>query len=103
MTLKPGAPLDVTAKDFSFSPANVRVTGATASKPARLRIAVTNKGVQGHDLRVEKGADDLGGTPVFTGGQTRTATVRLKPGTYTMVCTVSNHEQLGMKGTIVVR
>ena len=45
----------------------------------------------------------LGQTPTAQPGTTVTAVVDLKPGTYLMRCTLANHDDLGMTGTLVVR
>jgi uncharacterized cupredoxin-like copper-binding protein len=44
----------------------------------------------------------VGGTPTFQGGRTRTAWIKLQLGSYRMVCTVGDHEDLGMVGTLEV-
>jgi plastocyanin len=90
VTVKAGLPLAVTARDYSYSPSSVVVTGAAAGGSTPVKISLDNKGVQG-------------GTGVFTGGQKQSATVKLEPGTYSMICSVANHEQLGMKATLVVK
>jgi uncharacterized cupredoxin-like copper-binding protein len=79
-----------------LTPARVR----TGGKPIHLEL--DNKGTLAHDLRVAQGGRDLGGTPTFAPGATRGGTVKLAPGRYRMVCTVANHEQLGMVGQLEV-
>ena len=98
VTLPAGKPLVVKADEYRFDPSNVVVK---AGGP--LRIKLTNDGAQAHDLHIQRGGDDLGGTPVFSPGQTKTATVKLAPGQYDFVCTVGDHEQLGMKGKLTVK
>ncbi|MGH2838244.1 MAG: plastocyanin/azurin family copper-binding protein [Thermoleophilaceae bacterium] len=50
------------------------------------------------------GASELGGTPTFIGGDARTGIVRIDaPGDYKLVCTVGDHEALGMTGTLTVK
>jgi uncharacterized cupredoxin-like copper-binding protein len=44
----------------------------------------------------------VGGTPAFQGGK-RTAHVKLEPGRYEFLCTVGDHAELGMRGTLRVR
>jgi uncharacterized cupredoxin-like copper-binding protein len=41
--------------------------------------------------------------PFLVSGQTATMTVKLKPGTYTYVCSVKYHAAQGMQGTLTVR
>ena len=42
-------------------------------------------------------------TTTLLPGDGATKAVTLAPGAYTMLCTVANHEQLGMTGRLVVR
>lgn len=95
-TFRAGQPVRVSAKEYFFTPARVR----TGGKPIRLELH--NQGTLAHNLRVLQGARDLGGTPTFAPGPTRGGTVKLAPGRYRMVCTVANHEQLGMVGQLEV-
>jgi plastocyanin len=98
VTLPAGKPLVVKADEFKFDPSNVVVKGG-----GPVRIKLTNVGAQAHDLHVERDGDDLGGTPIFGPGQTKTATVKLAPGKYDFLCTVGDHAAQGMKGTLTVK
>ena len=64
-------------------------------------------GAPGHRQRLPEvvGDDgqDIGGTPSFAPGDTRSVRLRLQPGTYELLCTVGDHAQLGMKGELTVR
>jgi plastocyanin len=91
-----GQPVRVVAKEYFFTPARVRTEG----KPIRLEL--DNEGTLAHDLRVVRGGRDLGGTPTFALKATRGGSLTLAPGRYRMVCTVANHEQLGMVGELEV-
>jgi plastocyanin len=91
-----GQPLRVVGKEHFFTPARVRASGD------QIRIELANEGTLAHNLKVFQGARDLGGTPTFPAGSTRGGTVKLRPGRYRMVCTVANHEQLGMVGELEV-
>ena len=62
-----------------------------------------NRGSLAHNLKVFDGETELGGTPTFPGGREESGTVELEPGEYRMVCTVGDHEELGMTGTLEVR
>ncbi len=99
VTVGKGKQLSVTADEYKFDPENVVVTGGGGF----VRIQLKNDGGQAHDLHVLKGGADLGGTPVFGPGQSKTTTVKLAPGKYDFICTVGDHEQLGMKGTLTVK
>jgi len=95
-TVPAGEPVRVVGREYSFTPARVRTGGAEP-----IRVLLTNEGSLAHNLRIFQGARELGGTPTFQSG-TRDATVRLAPGRYRMVCTVGDHEQLGMVGELEV-
>jgi plastocyanin len=91
--------VEVIARDYSFDPSGIVVDGAGGP----LELTLDNQGSVAHNLKVFDGATELGGTPTFQGGETRGATLELEPGSYRMVCTVANHEELGMVGDIEVR
>jgi plastocyanin len=97
VNLPPGQPLRVAADEYSFDPNRV-----TVAEPGALRITLRNEGRLAHDLRIERGGRDIGGTPVFQAGE-RTARVQLSRGRYEFICTVGDHAKLGMTGTLEVR
>jgi plastocyanin len=98
-------------EDFRFVPQNISVPAG------RLTIRARNAGDLAHNVKVFRGkpyersntgdneapAKPLGGTDTVLPGRTAVGTVRLKPGTYTIACTVGNHDNLGMYGKLVVR
>lgn len=97
-TVPANATLDVTAKEYSFDPGAITVKGL-----GQLTIALHNKGSLAHDIVIRKGDDEIGGTEAFPAGETRKATVTLKPGTYEFLCTVGDHAKLGMRGKLTVK
>ena len=97
--VKAGEPLRVVAEDYVFDPTTIRVAGGGGA----LRITLDNEGDLAHNLKVLDGDNELGGLPSFPGGEQRTATVRLQPGSYRYVCTVADHEDLGMTGDLEIR
>lgn len=97
-TFSTGQPVRVVGKEYFFTPARVRTAGG--SKP--IRIELDNEGTLAHNLEVVQGGRDLGGTPTFAPKGTRAGSVKLAPGKYRMICTVANHEQLGMVGELEV-
>jgi plastocyanin len=101
VSVQAGNPIQVTAREYKFDPSTIVVNGAQSQ--AKVEIALKNDGSLAHDLHVLKGEQDLGGTPVFTGGKTESATVDLAPGEYTFICTVGDHAALGMKGKLTVK
>jgi plastocyanin len=88
--------------EYSFNPSDATVKrGAT--------ITVENDGQIGHNLTIEQGPDPkketkkLAGTSTFLGGKSEKLEVDVTPGKHAMVCTVSGHRDLGMRGTITVK
>jgi plastocyanin len=98
ITVEHGSPLRIRAKEYSFDPGTVVVNG-----PGPLTVELHNAGSLPHDIRLHRNGREVGGTSSFPGGQTRSARVRLRPGTYDFLCTVGDHAQLGMRGTLRVR
>ena len=88
----------VTGAEYHFTPDRVVVVGGGG----RIKLRFANEGSLAHDLRIFRGEHDVGGTPAFQGGS-RSATLRLAPGDYRMVCTVGDHARLGMRGLLRVR
>jgi plastocyanin len=101
VTLKAGQPLPVTAREYSFNPKSV--TADTGGHPLSVQIKLHNAGSLAHDLIVERDGKEVGGTSVITGGKDATTSVKLQPGSYTFFCSVGDHEQLGMKGSLTVK
>jgi plastocyanin len=98
VTVNPNSTLQVTATEYSFDPNRVVVRGA-----GPLTIRLENVGTLAHDLHLRRGDEDIGGTPVFPGGQTGSGRVNLEHGNYEMFCTVGDHAELGMTGELEVR
>ncbi len=56
-----------------------------------------------HDVQIENAkGEDVGGTELIASEST-SATVDLKPGTYTFYCSVPGHREAGMEGTLTVK
>jgi plastocyanin len=101
VTVGKNQPIALAAKEYSFEPKNVIVKSGT-TKPAVVRFVLRNSGSLAHDLHVQKDGQDLGGTPIFGPGKTDSGQATLSPGTYQFICTVGDHADLGMKGTLTV-
>jgi plastocyanin len=101
VTVGNNQPIALGAREYSFDPKNVIVNSGT-TKPALVRFVLRNNGSLAHDLHVEKDGQDLGGTPIFGPGKTDSGQATLSPGTYQFLCTVGDHADLGMKGTLTV-
>lgn len=98
-TVPAGKAVRVVAHEYSFDPGNVVIKGGGG----RVKLTLVNKGSLAHNLKVEQGDRELGGTPTFQGGRSESGTVELDPGSYTMICTVGNHADLGMRGKLEVK
>jgi plastocyanin len=87
----------VVAKEYSFDPSTIVMRG-----PGTLRLTLENEGSLAHNLKLMRAGQEIGGTPSFPGGESRSARVRVERGSYEYVCTVGDHAELGMKGTLKV-
>jgi plastocyanin len=98
VTVPAGGTVRVIADEYSFDPDRVVVRGA-----GPLTISLRNRGELAHNLKLFRGDEEIGGTPTFPGGRTESGRVNLEHGNYEMVCTVGDHAELGMTGTMRVR
>jgi plastocyanin len=87
----------VVGKEYSFDPATIVVEG-----PGTLRVALVNKGSLAHNLKLMKDGEEVGGTPSFPAGESRSARLRVERGTYEYICSVGDHAELGMEGKLEV-
>jgi plastocyanin len=94
-------PIAFGAREYAFEPKTVTVNAGTAD-PTTVRFVLRNNGSLAHDLHVQKDGQDLGGTPIFAPGKVASGKATLGPGTYQFICTVGDHADLGMKGTLIV-
>jgi plastocyanin len=93
----PGATIRLDLGDYRIRPQRVRVA------PGRVRLIVRNTGHGVHNLQLKRrGRVRVAVAPIKPGGS-RTATVRLRRGTYRMYCSLAHHEVLGEYGTVSVR
>jgi len=97
-TVTGGQSIRVKGDEYSFDPGRITVTRADSE----LGITLVNEGRLAHNLIVMDGERELGGLRSFPAGEERTLRVRLPPGSYRLVCTVADHEELGMTGEIEV-
>jgi plastocyanin len=88
----------VVAAEYSFDPSSIQVSGA-----GRLTLTLRNEGSLAHNLKLFRGDEEIGGTSTLPAGRSESVRLNLEHGSYRMVCTVGDHEQLGMKGTVLVR
>lgn len=77
-------------------------TSATA-KAGNVTIDFNNPQALTHDVQIEDAqGKEVGGTELIASGED-SATVDLKPGTYTYFCSVPGHREAGMEGTLTVK
>jgi plastocyanin len=92
-----GQRVEIELDDFLFRPQNVR------AGVGELTFAVTNRGRLPHNFRLRDEGREVVKIATLLPGVSATASATLKRGSYKMLCTVANHEQLGMTGRLVVR
>jgi plastocyanin len=90
--------VEIELDDFLIRPQNVRAAAG------ELTFEASNRGRLGHNFRLRNraGEEPVAITTLLP-GERASETVRLPRGDYKMLCTVANHEQLGMTGRLVVR
>jgi plastocyanin len=98
VTAPANAKLRVVGVEYSFDPAAIVLKGA-----GTLTVTLENKGSLAHNLKVLRGDEEIGGTPTLPAGQTGAARLNLEQGSYRIICSVGDHEELGMTGTLRVR
>jgi plastocyanin len=77
-------------------------TSATA-KAGKVTVDFNNPQALTHDVQIEDAqGKEVGGTELIASGED-SATVDLKPGTYTYFCSVPGHREAGMEGTLTVK
>lgn len=76
-------------------------TSTLHAKRGRIELVFTNLSPLKHDVRIESGENELGGTKPISKGSA-TAYVTLKPGKYHFYCSVPGHEAAGMQGYLIV-
>ena len=87
---------------LSALPSGLRFNATTLhARAGRIKIMFTNHSALNHNVRIEKGENELGGTKTIGTGST-SAIVTLKKGTYNFYCSVPGHEDAGMHGTLIV-
>jgi plastocyanin len=76
-------------------------TKVLRAHPGKIKLVFTNLSMLNHNVRIESGETELGGTKTIGKGKT-VAYVTLKKGTYNFYCSVPGHEDAGMKGKLIV-
>lgn len=101
---RPPAPVDardgrvsVVMRDFRFEPQTIR------ARAGKLTFALRNDGRLAHSFRLRTPTGGLIEQPSLLPGERATLTTRVRPGRYKIFDALSNFEELGMYGTLVVR
>ena len=87
----------LTVKDFRYEPQNI------TAAPGRLKVTLTNEGRLAHSLRVERKNTIVAKISSLLPGDSDSTTFKVRKGRYRFFCALSNHEELGMYGTLVVK
>jgi plastocyanin len=88
----------VTLDDYLIRPQSLRVPAG------RMTLTATNRGRLGHTFRIRAGERrNVLAITTIEPDESKTRSFRLAPGKYRMYCVLSNHEELGMYGELVVR
>jgi plastocyanin len=98
VTAPANAKLRVVADEYSFDPSTIVLTGA-----GTLTLTLRNEGSLAHNLKLFRGDEEIGATPTLPAGRSASTRLNLEHDSYRMVCTVGDHEELGMTGTLRVR
>jgi plastocyanin len=88
----------VEVQDFRYTPQTI------AASPGRLRLDIVNHGRLAHTLWVSRGTGNVvARASSLLPGDRASKTFKVRKGRYRFFCALSNHEQLGMYGTLIVR
>jgi plastocyanin len=90
---------------FEADPGGELAYTATEASAKAGKVTIDFNNPQGltHDVAIEdSGGETVGKTDLVAGEET-SATVDLKPGTYTFYCSVPGHREAGMEGTLTVK
>jgi plastocyanin len=93
----PDGRVTVELDDFFLEPQTIR------ARPGPTRFEVANAGRLAHNFRLRRGPGEPLKITTMLPGESGSARIDLERGDYRMVCTVANHEELGMTGTLIVR
>jgi plastocyanin len=97
-TAPANAKLSVVGDEYSFDPSAIVLSGA-----GTLTVTLRNEGSLAHNLKLFRGEEEIGGTPTLGAGRSESTRLNLEHGSYRMVCTIGDHEERGMTGTLQVR
>ena len=89
--------VQVGAREFSF------VLSRQHVKAGRAVVEVVNFGQDPHDLRLRRaGSQHIAGIGLVAPGAHADLTLKLRPGRYSLWCSVGDHRARGMRATLIV-
>ncbi len=98
--------LRISLDEYRILPQNI------SARPGKIKVVVRNSGRLPHNLVVQTPPEEIGDKPVdVIGGRVRSMQageaaepikLTLLPGTYRLVCTIANHDDLGQYGELVI-
>jgi len=105
------APVPVQNRTIGLRLDEYRILPKVVSAPAgQLRLIARNRGILTHNVAIETMPSDptqqpevIALTPTLHPGQRAEITFTVKPGKYRLACTISNHDDLGQTGTLIVK
>ena len=97
VTVAEGREVVVAGDEYGFDPETI------TAPPGEVVLTLDNAGNLAHNLEIHQGDVELAGTQSITKGRRSTIRLDVKPGEYRLVCTVGDHEELGMTGSLQVR
>ena len=91
--------MQVIAKEYSFTLSRTEVPAG------QVIVELDNYGQDEHNLHAVQAAEgsEAGSLPNTLPGAHPDLTLNLRPGSYTLFCSLKEHEAKGMKATLVVR
>jgi plastocyanin len=89
--------VEITLDEYLIAPQDI------TAAPGRLTLRIADRGRLRHSFRIWGGGETPVRVATIFPGDEAVRTADLRPGEYRMVCTVSNHAELGMTGRLVVR
>lgn len=92
-----GPAVEVRADEYYFDPQVIN------TQPGDLKITVRDIGTLAHNMRIFRDDRQVGHAAPVEPGETTSTTVKLTPGRYEMVCTIGDHDKLGVRGEIIVK
>jgi plastocyanin len=88
--------LTIAMHDYYFRPQAAR------AEPGKLRVTLVNDARIPHNFRLQHNGRLYAEVTALKPGERETHTYDLPRGSYKMFCSIANHEELGMYGTLTV-